>query len=467
MKPIDTKKIDTAYSVAQTAVGMIEPFAKVIANTSKTSVMRLTKDQIFQFPIIIDADIDDDDKFPIIKCLEKNYASIILIAIVNNGRIDRNKYKDTNAFLKKFHNNSNAVLESSYEVTSAIASEGYGCISNKELLDMWDCVEEQLDNESINSMYLPFKRTKAKLTRAIEAANLSIANEADSKLYFRRPDYKRDSNNKPITTNSGEKILSSGKNGDPMYQYIEAPSDENDFRRLEKLYGEAKTLTNWKLENDPEKITAARSKTHGEIVRDDKFNALSPTILRTNIANTESGIGHWNQELILGVRAMPRMIPQSLLVNNMVDAFKNRAIFKFLKFTRGELKVMDVLFGLNEARNDVRDKDNSWLNKYKNLAKKDKILRKFGKGTNPNCTVIITQTDAMMIKDKCGIDVRNVSNIKSMMNKYFFLAFGIYDTEAKMLDIIYDGENGFTTYSLRTMIADAKKDVDLLAMNKY
>ena len=54
-----------------------------------------------------------------------------------------------------------------------------------------------------------------------------------------------------------------------------------------------------------------------------------------------------------------------------------------------------------------------------------------------------------------------------MMEKYFLLGFGIYDTEGKMLNMIYDGESEFTTYSMRAMIADVKKETNLLTMSKY
>lgn len=54
-----------------------------------------------------------------------------------------------------------------------------------------------------------------------------------------------------------------------------------------------------------------------------------------------------------------------------------------------------------------------------------------------------------------------------MMDKYFILGFGIYDTEAKMLNMIYDGDADFSQYSLRSMIADSKKELNLLAMNRY
>ena len=42
------------------------------------------------------------------------------------------------------------------------------------------------------------------------------------------------------------------------------------------------------------------------------------------------------------------------------------------------------------------------------------------------------------------------------------LAFGIYDTESKLLDIIYDGESQFSSYSIRELVAKNKKDTNLL-----
>ena len=36
-----------------------------------------------------------------------------------------------------------------------------------------------------------------------------------------------------------------------------------------------------------------------------------------------------------------------------------------------------------------------------------------------------------------------------------------------MMKMIYDGETEFTHQSLRTLIAESKKDANLLAMSKY
>ena len=191
-----------------------------------------------------------------------------------------------------------------------------------------------------------------------------------------------------------------------------------------------------------------------------------------SIANKESGkkggVTTWNQELIIGVRAMPRLLPQSIMISNMVEAFKDRAIFKFIKWTRGEIKWADLLFGVSQAREDASMKsERRWMKILRKRAKKANGFRLGGYKLNPNCTIIITESDAHMIQEKCGVNPHDITNVRKMMDKYFLLGFGIYDTEAKMLNIIYDGETEFTNYSMRSMLADSKKEANLLSMSKY
>ena len=472
----------------------VKPLLEIKAATAKTSLMRLTKDQIFQFPLIMNADIDDDEKFPIIKSIEKNYAQIVLTAIVNEGVINRSKYETINDFLKKFHNNNDIpfnALESELDVTEAIASEGY--LPEKELIEMWDCIEEQLDSESINDMYLPYKRTAAKLSRAVEAAKMTVAVEAEEK-YFRQVQYKKtkDKNGDEVFDKDpgGSNIVLTDKLGNPAYRYIVANATAPNYQKLVDELGEPKSATEWKdadlqkkiidaekesakdVARAKEKATAdAKSRIRGEVVKDDKFNNLTPTMLRMTIANIAKDAGApWSQELILGVRAMPRLLPQSIMISNMVEAFKDREIFKFIKWTRGEINFIDALFGWTASREAAAMKgDRKWLKILRNRSRKDKLFRTLGMGhkLNPNTTIIITSIDAHMIQEKCGVNPYDITNVRKLMDKYFLLGFGIYDADGKMLNLIYDGETEFTNYSLRTMIAESKKDANLLTMGKY
>ena len=62
----------------RTAVNTGKVVAKFVSNTSIT---RLAKDSIFQFPVIISSSIDNDEIFVMAKALERNYASMLLSVI--------------------------------------------------------------------------------------------------------------------------------------------------------------------------------------------------------------------------------------------------------------------------------------------------------------------------------------------------------------------------------------------------
>ena len=232
--------IDKAKAAAGAIKDVADPIVKVTSATSKTSLTRLTKDQVFQFPIIMDADINDDEKFPIIKSLENNYAALILTAIVNEGYIDRGKFGQTNKFLRRFHNNTDLPFDSleSFSVAEAVATEGY--LPKSDLEEMWDCAEEQLDTTCINNMYLPYRKTLAKLNFALESAKFSRAMEGseDEKKYFKRVRYRKGKNGENVKMD-GKPIIDTDKSGNPIYDYFEAPdSNTAKFKDMVNKYGE-------------------------------------------------------------------------------------------------------------------------------------------------------------------------------------------------------------------------------------
>ena len=532
--------LNNAREVVNGVSDIANSAVQVSRAVAKTSVTRLTNDQVFQFPVIMDGDIDDDEKFPLIKSLEKNYAELIMIAITNNGFIDYDRYQDVNKFLRRFHNNGDLPFAfegytGDVQVTSAIACEGY--LPEKDLKSMWISVENLLDTETINSMYTPFKHTEAKLRRALEAAQaqkLTSALEAEDKVYFRRPDYAQDTietyNKSTKTTTkktvnridkaTGMIVINTDKQGNPLYQYLEAPPvGSQQYNDYVKAFGEPKPLKGWhdtditskiaddkqlealrhrwELEKEQRSLKESHAKegrerafriaeqkakieredqvraeqdrlkamstVSGSMGKDDKFNALTPTVINLTLANVKKGIGSWSQNLIIGIRAMPRILPQSVLVNNMVQACKNRAIFSFIKWTNNEIKFSDVFMGLNSARESAKGQ-NRWMRTLRKRALINKIP---GFKLNPNTTIIITENDVHLIYEKCGVNLLDLSNVQKLMDKYFLLGFGIYDTEGKMLKIMYDGESEFTHQSMRSMMADSKKEANLLAMNRY
>lgn len=472
--------------VVKSANALANDVYRVSQAVAKTSVTRLTKDQVFQFPIFMDGSIDDDEQYPIVKCIEKNYAQLIMIAITNNGLIDRDRYSDVNQFLRKFHNNAGIpITMESVSLVEAIATEGF--LPEKGRVAMSGTIDDRLDKESINSMYQPYRATEAKLNRAVEAAKeqrrVDAILEADT-LLFRRPVYKRDKSGKLMSDPSygNAHLIETDNNGNIKYEYVPVdPSKPEMLDEMKKKYGDPKTAREWNDSGLKSRIVSkiqerdferqgkaaeldALSNANGNVVKDDKFANMSPTVIHLTLANIQKGVGAWSQNLIIGVKAVARAIPQSLMVNNMVDACKDRAIFNFIKWTNHELKFFDVLFGISSARSDAKGQNNRWMKVLRKRSRRSKLP---GFKLNPNTTIIITENDVHMIQEKCGVNLNDISNVRKIMDKYFLLGFGIYDTEGRMLKIIYDGEDEFTLHSMRSLMAEVKKDANLLAMNRY
>ena len=112
-------------------------------------------------------------------------------------------------------------------------------------------------------------------------------------------------------------------------------------------------------------------------------------------------------------------------------------------------------------------KGDNWLKLLRERKMAQSINKILGKRLLPNASIVITESEALAIKEATGVDPHNPADVQKMMNRYFLLAFGIYDTENKLLDVMYDGESQFSTESIRELAAKNKKDTNLLAMNKY
>ena len=242
-----------AYSSIRSAANTAMEIKKA---TAKTSITRLTKDQIFQFPMIMSSDISSEENYHIVKTIERNYATLILAAITNEGVIDRDKYGNINQFLKRFHDNLDLPFatesDTDYEVTNAVATEGY--IPQEELRRMDATLESQLDCESINDMYRPFERTKSKVNTALEAARaVSIATEATDR-YYRVPKYARDKKGNVIKDSGGNPVLSTDKSGNIEYMYVLAPEDKDKREETTNKYGsEPHSMSYWKTKVATEK----------------------------------------------------------------------------------------------------------------------------------------------------------------------------------------------------------------------
>ena len=400
---------------------------KVIAKyVSNTSLTKLARDSIFQFPVIISSSIDNDEIFVMSKALERNYASMMVSVISMSSYIDLKKYGKEDylaKFLRRFHSNAN--IGAQIYANESFAIESANILPQENVVGvnvaaLWDSAFESCDMDSINEMYRPFKRTTRILEDALEASKMSFG----GKLVIDQADSIAKSGEKNVIE------IENGKTKLPQRSNTDKPN---------------------------------------QIVKSEYMTDMSPTMINVSIVADATGKGDtWTQNVVLGIKAMVRMVKSGVMVNNMLDAFKDRALFKWITWTNGEISTAELIFGAGKAAQDGYDavtKDN-WLKKLRGRKHAQKINKLLGRRLLPNASIIITETEAIAIQEACGVDPHNVSDASKMMEKYFLLAFGIYDTEAKLLNIIYDGDSQFSTQSIREIAAKNKKDTNLLT-NSY
>ena len=407
-----------------TAVSTGKVIAKYVSNTSLT---KLAKDSIFQFPVIISASIDNDEIFVMAKSFERSYASMMVSVISMSSYIDLNKYGKEDYlvnFLRRFHSNTNIggniIASESVSISDAniLPQEN---VVGVNVAALWDSVYESVDNTSINDMYRPFKRTTRILEDALEAGTFA----------------------KTITIGN-----TSIDNADTIAK-IGQKNVVND---------EGKPIRN------------SKSDKFNQVVKSDYMTDMAPTMINVTVVADATGKGAtWTQSVVLGIKAMVRMVKSGVMVNNMMDAFKDRGLFKWLSWTKGEISTAELIFGAGKAMQDgyAAGKGDNWLKLLRERKMAQGINKLLGKRLLPNASIVITESEALAIKEATGVDPHNPADVQKMMNRYFLLAFGIYDTENKLLDVMYDGESQFSTESIRELAAKNKKDTNLLAMNKY
>ena len=407
-----------------TAVSTGKVIAKYVSNTSLT---KLAKDSIFQFPVIISASIDNDEIFVMAKSFERSYASMMVSVISMSSYIDLNKYGKEDYlvnFLRRFHSNTNIggniIASESISISDAniLPQEN---VVGVNVAALWDSVYESVDNTSINDMYRPFKRTTRILENALEAGTFA----------------------KTITIGN-----TSIDNADTIAKIGQ------------------KNVVN----NEGKPIRNSKSDKFNQVVKSDYMTDMAPTMINVTVVADATGKGAtWTQSVVLGIKSMVRMVKSGVMVNNMMDAFKDRGLFKWLSWTKGEISTAELIFGAGKAMQDgyAAGKGDNWLKLLRERKMAQGINKILGKRLLPNASIVITESEALAIKEATGVDPHNPADVQKMMNRYFLLAFGIYDTENKLLDVMYDGESQFSTESIRELAAKNKKDTNLLAMNKY
>lgn len=502
----------------------------VISSMGKQSLARMAKESIFQFPVIISSSIDTDEIGILNKAIEQTYASMVVSVMSLEGSIDRRKYPDVVDYLRKFHTNNTMkpgfVSGSVLTLESATISSS-NTYTNKPLMEsLWDITEEQVDMESMNDIYSPFRTSKRKMNDALvsmESAALEATRKNASKLansyWSKHENIKRlkhglvgdangngigefdppvkpsapdifDGKKKIVTSKGGTTVeVEQVKKGENIItttktwkdsegntnkttikerEILEYDSNNKINKRRREPISEETEKTEIKDDNRRESnLTSGNARV---LNVSEKLNNMEPTLVNITFVNYNDS-ARWTQNVTLGIKAMSRLVKSSAMISNMTEAAKDRAIFRFISWTKGEYKLHNFLAsvtGIKEAKdNGIGVARRSWIKTLKHRKKINNVYKLVGYRLLPNCTIIMSDAEVEQIKVSTGVDFRSPSVAKKVIDKYFLLGIGIYDTESKLLDMMYESDTAFTSYPYRALVASVKKDIILNANNKY
>jgi hypothetical protein len=460
---------------------------------NRKSIMTMSSPGLYQYPIIASASIDNDYLMAIAKGYQLTYASSVVIAYSLNGSMNRADTPQISDFVQTFHQNNPNLLTGNINgaanvlgIGAAKAKESYASIpedaeitvesakvthdiSTDELLAIslasWDDPRESLVMESLNDMYKPYERTRRILQEKINFINeskASAATEADNSKFKQFFDANTGIGATIDTAINGEEKKRAAHGVNPT------------TKTNEKIYNE-KT---GKLDKskDYTRSQAIIPQFKNEVVRNNQLEAMEPTMVNVQVIAYGSGTPEGNDSqsvhnITLGVKAMPRVVNSSVMISSLIEACKeSHGIFKFLKWTKGEMKTADMIFGYTDAKSRAITNNDKAHVKFLQQSKKRKGFNAGGKflknNVLPTTSLVITEYEAARVKEECGVDLTELSEAIKFMSKYYLLSFAVYDTEQNTMKVLFDCDSdwGYTTIgSLKSAVA---KTNDVMNQNE-
>lgn len=162
-------------------------------------------------------------------------------------------------------------------------------------------------------------------------------------------------------------------------------------------------------------------------------------------------------DFIVGIKTILHVAKSREMVSNIGNVLKNRNFtFNFIRWTTGEISFFkDLVLHLDDIKMDTSYRSRGaspWFPTLKRL--KDKKFNVSLSGVTklvPNATFVISSFEVDDLKNEYGFDVRDIYFAKKVIKELFLLAFVIVDEGSETIDILYEGNDSFETYTLETL----------------
>lgn len=414
---------------------------RVINNISQSnirgkSMIRRAKDATFQFPMIIPKSCPIDMATACTRMMDRVYAGYTQIALGNNSTMNMALDSSPTQFLKRFHQN--------IKFEQAIAD-----------LAVPEDEREAYMEKAYNGEYRVFADPDRKFFMLFNAADKKLGMMLESNREGLKPYLSEINMSKQMRD-----IFESGYEE----EYTEAESDETNAEDLTQalLDGKLKQqqLADRRALADIAKNNAAALRgpqlTDGDIKR---MNDMTPYAvqIRLSVVNSADEFVQY-MDIVVGIKTVLHLVDTDDMISNLEKALQNRSgLFRFLRWTTGEISlVKDLLLNMDDLRFDAANQNAGKSPLFGNL----KRMKRRGVGMSgfamphgliPNATLLVTSYEVDHMKNTYGIDMREESVAKKLMEGLDLMTFIICDDGAGTVDILYDGDATFQTYALESI----------------
>lgn len=414
---------------------------RVINNISQSnirgkSMIRRAKDATFQFPMIIPKSCPIDMATACTRMMDRVYAGYTQIALGNNSTMNMALDSSPTQFLKRFHQN--------IKFEQAIAD-----------LAVPEDEREVYMEKAYNGEYRVFADPDRKFFMLFNAADKKLGMMLESNREGLKPYLSEINMSKQMRD-----IFESGYEE----EYTEAESDETNAEDLTQalLDGKLKQqqLADRRALADIAKNNAAALRgpqlTDGDIKR---MNDMTPYAvqIRLSVVNSADEFVQY-MDIVVGIKTVLHLVDTDDMISNLEKALQNRSgLFRFLRWTTGEISlVKDLLLNMDDLRFDAANQNAGKSPLFGNL----KRMKRRGVGMSgfamphgliPNATLLVTSYEVDHMKNTYGIDMREESVAKKLMEGLDLMTFIICDDGAGTVDILYDGDATFQTYALESI----------------
>lgn len=398
---------DTGSEAADIVTKGIDPFdpkggiAKTRANVRRnnySSIAAKATEGILQFPVLVSSSINYDDAIMVMKACERAYAGFIQVIFSMNADLSDVGANNVSDFIRRFHQNDG--------------------------LTTTDSAQSPLDKAmKINpadyqvEAYIPNGKI---MTQALKEASKPYEDNFNSM--------------KLNDVYQPKRIHQAGTTMNMEGMAPEPPVKGKNH------YIVKEAITNIQLTNSDVK----------------KANEMQPTFLSLRVQRGGPAQHRVEYNLILGIKCTLHVIPSDEFISNLVAACEYKGkLFRFIKWTTGEINfIRDFVLNLDIFKKTTKSRagvNSHWWDALKHRANDAKISKVESTRLLPNTTLVMTREEVDEIRANYGYDLLSPGIAIRVMREYFLLGFVVLSTSDEIVQVLYDGQKGFQTYTFKAL----------------